>query len=269
MTTMNIRMESVEHKAHTPYDYVMEKPARWMSTNPLTNFCMVTYAVPPERVRRYIPPGLELDTRRNARGEHAFVSAVLFLNDHIRLFPTLWPTFTFYQVNYRTYVRHKERPGVWFFRLMQASRMADFNRRVFGAPTFYAPMKQQCSLDAHGGTYRRYRFDSVASDHTLHLDVEPAPNFSNFDGLFASTGEMEAFLTSRPDGYFSNQRRPGITSLTVWHDPLRPHYGTAHTAQFSVLSELGLVPGEEQRTPYCVMLAPKTVLLGQLPKHFA
>ena len=248
----------------------MENPARWMSTNPLTNFCMVTYAVPPERVLPNIPAGLNLDTRIDARAkERALVSAVMFKNDRIRLLPTPWPTFTFYQVNYRTYVSHQERPGVWFFRLMQESKMAGFNRRIFGAPTFYAPMEQRCSLDAQTGMYRSYHFDSAAPDHTLRLDLEPAPGFTAFDGLFSSTVEMEAFLTSRPDGYFSNQRKPGVTSLTVWHEDLRPHYGLARTAQFSVLDELGLVPEEEQAAPYCVMLTPRTVILGQLPKRFS
>ena len=252
------------------YDYEMEKPVRWMSTNPLANFCLVTYAVPPERVRPYIPAGLTLDTRLNTQGdERAFVSAVIFKNDRIRLFPTSWPTFTFNQVNYRTYVHHRERPGVWFFRLAQNSKLAGFNRRVFGAPIVYAPIKQRCSLDPQTGTYRTYRAQSVAPDHTLRLDVAPAPTFTAFDGLFSSTEEMEAFLTSRPDGYFSNRRKPGVTILTVWHKVLRPHYGLARTAEFSLLDKLGLVPNDEQSAPYCVMLTLRTVLLGQLPKRFS
>lgn len=258
----------VEMGARNPfYAYKMEKPARWVSTNPLANFCMVTYAVPPERVRHYIPAGLGLDTRIDSRGEErAFVSAVIFKNDHIRLLPTPVPTLTFYQVNYRTYVHHEGRPGVWFLKLMQASRMAGFNRRVFGAPTFYANLQQVCDLDARQGTYRRYRFDSLSPDHVLHLDVGPAAGFTDFEGLFSTAEEMETYLTLRPDGYFDNQRKPGVTGLTIWHEPLCPKYGIARTAQFGLLDELGLVPNEEQGKPYCVMLTPLTVLLGQLPK---
>lgn len=254
---------------NSPYTYIMRKPAKWSSTNPLTNFCMVTYAVPSERVRSHIPAGLTLDIRFNAQGEEkAFVSAVLFLNDHIRLFPTPWPTFTFRQVNYRTYVHHGDEPGVWFFRLMQHSKMASFNRRVFGAPTFFAPMELAVAFDEHANAFRSYRFDSEAPDHMLHLDVQPALNPPDLEGLFTSHAELEAFLTSRPDGYFNNRRKPGITSIAVWHELLKPSYGIATTAQFSTLNDLGIVPTEEQAAPYCVMLSPKTTLLGQLPKRF-
>ncbi len=262
-------MRTQEHITNPVYEYVMQKPSRWMSTNPLTNFCMVSYAVPPERVRDYIPAGLDLDTRRDSRGdEKAFISAVIFKNDHIRLLPLPWPTFTFLQVNYRIYVRHKNTPGVWFFYLAQDSKMAGFNRRIFGTPTFYAHMRQDCDLDVQRGTSRYYRFDSDAPDHTLHLDVEPASDLTDFDGLFSSAEEMEVFLGSRPEGYFNNLRKPEITGISVWHNVIRPHFGTARRAEFSVLSDRGLVTGEEQRRPYSVMLTPRTVLLGQLPKRF-
>jgi hypothetical protein len=230
---------------------------------------MVSYAVPPERVRKYIPEGLELDTRLNSMGEErAFVSVVIFLNDHIRLFPTKWPTMTFLQVNYRTYVHHKGVPGVWFFKLMQASKMASFNRRVFGAPTFYADLAQEFDLDRDGGAYRRYQFNSLSPDHTLHLDVEPAPGPPELDGLFSSGVEMNVFLSSRPDGYFADQRKPGVTSLTIWHETLQPTYGEARKAEFGLFSDLGLVRPEEQAKPYSVLLTPLTTLLGQMPKKF-
>lgn len=255
--------------ANPLYSFTMEKPAKWTSTNPLTNFCMVSYAVSPERVRPYIPAGLTLDTRVDSRGEEkAFVSAVLFLNDHIRLFPTRWPQMTFHQVNYRTYVHRKEMPGVWFFRLIQHSKMANFNRRVFGAPTFYAPIAQSVTLDEGTGKFSSYQLNSVWRDHKLHLDVQSGADEPDLNGLFSSTDELECFLTSRPDGYFNDQRKLGVTSLTIWHELLHPQYGTARVAEFSTLSDLGLVPADQQKTPYCVMLASKTVLLGQLPKPF-
>lgn len=251
------------------YSYTMEKPAKWMSTNPLRHFCMVTYTVPPERVRPHIAKGLTLDTRVNDKGEEvAFVSAVAFLNDHIRLFPAKWPTLTFHQVSYRTYVHHKDVPGVWFFRLIQHSRIADFNRKLFGAPTFYAPLALTVEMDEAGHAYKTYKFNSVSSDHVMHLDAKPAPVARSLNGLFSSTEELEAFLTSRPDGYFNNQRKPAVTGLTIWHEVLQPAYATAQTAQFSPLSDLGLVTEAEQRTPFCIMLSPRTILLGHLPNSF-
>src|SRR5579872_413269 len=126
--------------------------------SPLRHFAFVNYAVPPERVLKYLPPGLEPDTRLDDNGQpHAFISILLFQFYQLG-FPALpWPRLTFFQNNYRTYIRYRGVPGVFLFRIMQAFKLASFYRMSMGMPCYFSPIHLDYSWDDKQQYYRHYR----------------------------------------------------------------------------------------------------------------
>ncbi|MFT3706398.1 MAG: DUF2071 domain-containing protein [Archangium sp.] len=99
----------------------------------------VHWSYPVEAVRPLVPPELELDCFEPGR---VFVGAVPFVMKDIRL--ALQPRFTamnFLETNLRTYVLHKNEPGVFFFSLEASSRLAVRAARWgWGLPYFDAEM---------------------------------------------------------------------------------------------------------------------------------
>ena len=80
------------------------------------------WEVPPEALRALVPPELELDAFEG----RTYVGVVPFLMRpaRARFLPPLPGLADFYEVNVRTYVRHRGgEPGVWFFSL-DASNLA-------------------------------------------------------------------------------------------------------------------------------------------------
>jgi len=80
------------------------------------------WEVPPETLRALVPPELDLDAFEG----RTYVGVVPFLMRRVRarFLPPLPGLADFYEVNVRTYVRHRRgEPGVWFFSL-DASNLA-------------------------------------------------------------------------------------------------------------------------------------------------
>lgn len=81
------------------------------------------WEVPAEALARLLPPGLTLDTFEG----RAFVGLVPFTMQGVRpaLLPPFPPLSNFHETNVRTYVhREGKEPGVWFFSLDAANRLA-------------------------------------------------------------------------------------------------------------------------------------------------
>jgi uncharacterized protein YqjF (DUF2071 family) len=99
----------------------------------------VHWALPAEKVRPLVPDGLELDLF----GALAFVGLVPFAMFGVR--PRWLPRFAafhFLETNVRTYVLRGGTPGVYFFSLDAASRLAvAAARATFGLPYHHAAMR--------------------------------------------------------------------------------------------------------------------------------
>lgn len=113
-----------------------ERPSGWQSWRDLL---FVHWRVPVEALRALVPPELELDLWE---GE-ALVGVVPFLMEGVR--PAWLPrlmALDFLETNTRTYVRHRGRPGVYFFSLEASSLLAvKAARWGWGLPYFHAAMR--------------------------------------------------------------------------------------------------------------------------------
>lgn len=96
------------------------------------NLILANYAIDPDRLRRYVPAGVELD----AHDGHTYVSLVAFefLNTRVRglAFPGHRD---FVEVNLRFYVRRDDRRGVVFIKeIVPRPLVAWVARTVYGEP---------------------------------------------------------------------------------------------------------------------------------------
>lgn len=143
---------------------------------------------PAEEIQRRLPSGLSVD---RFDGE-AWIGVVPFLMNRVRL-RGLFPvpgTARFPELNVRTYVTDGEKPGVWFFSLDAANRLAVRGARsLFHLPYFDARMR---ITDRHGVEYQSER---------THRGEPPA----RFRGRYravgstfrAPAGTLERWLTDR------------------------------------------------------------------------
>jgi len=107
--------------------------ARW------SNLILITYAVPPELLRPYLPDGIELDTRDG----QSFASLVAFDFLDTRVLGVPWPGFrNFAEMNLRFYVRRGNQRGVVFVReIVPQWLVATVANVVYNEPYVAAPLR--------------------------------------------------------------------------------------------------------------------------------
>jgi uncharacterized protein YqjF (DUF2071 family) len=179
-----------------------------------------------------LPPGLQVDTFDGV----AYVGLVPFTIPLSRLPRLGLPVApAFHELNLRTYVHHQGRdPGVWFFSLEAASRLAVTGARVgYHLPYFHARMSMELS-DGPSIDYRSRR-----------LTAGPPAEFS---GRYSPTGpaspaavgSLEFFLAERYLLYAWNGR--ALSTARVHHAPYPLQSAAAFDVHQSLTSAAGLPP---------------------------
>jgi uncharacterized protein YqjF (DUF2071 family)/soluble P-type ATPase len=148
------------------------------------------WRVPAEALRPRIPAPLELETFDGS----AWIAVVPFemRGTRPRYAPGVRQVSDFPELNVRTYVTANDRPGVWFFSLDAANRLAvRVARRFFKLP--YMDAEMACQADGVGGvryvSHRTHRGEPPADFAARYRPTGPA--FS------AQPGSLEYFLTAR------------------------------------------------------------------------
>jgi uncharacterized protein YqjF (DUF2071 family) len=171
----------LEHTEHRPWPL----PDRsWANAQTWIDLVFLHWRVDEAELRRLVPRSVELETYDGA----AWLGVTPFLLHGFRLrgTPPLPRVSTFPELNVRTYVRHDDKPGIWFFTLDAASIAA-----VEGAKKLYR-------LPYHRAHMRCRRI----GDHVHYESARAGATFSGRyrgDGaLFhADPGSLEEFLTER------------------------------------------------------------------------
>src|SRR5688500_15722341 len=123
-------------QAHRPWPV---PPSPWIMTQTWSKLLFAHWPVPPEQIRPLLPPSVTLDTFDG----QAWVGVVPFDIPNIRprFLPPIPTMAHFLELNVRTYVTRDGKPGVWFFSLDAASRLAvEGARLAFHLPYFNAQM---------------------------------------------------------------------------------------------------------------------------------
>jgi uncharacterized protein YqjF (DUF2071 family) len=197
------------------------------------------WAVPVDVMRRAVPPAFELDLHEGM----AYVGVVPFVMEGVR--PSFIPefaAFNFLETNVRTYVLCNGEPGVYFFSLEAASRLAvAAARAAFALPYFYASMELSESAEI-----TRYR--SARARGAVTHDV----SYRVGEALGASTpGTLQHFLIER---YLLFTERRGVALRGHVHHPAYQ----VHSAQVLEVHDelvaaagLGGVSGPPVLAHYC------------------
>jgi hypothetical protein len=186
------------------------------------------WELPVEALRAVVPPALELDLYEG----RAYVGLVPFTMHGVR--PAWVPErfgMNFPETNVRTYVHVRGRdPGVFFFSLDAASRLAVWGARVgWGLPYFHASMtvaRERNRID-----YAVERHAPARPQLTLQYEVgEPLPT--------AEPGSLDFFLCER---YLLHvQRGSQVYTGQIHHQPYPLRTARVTTLQDSLVRAAGL-----------------------------
>jgi uncharacterized protein len=192
------------------------------------------WPLPPSCLRPLIPRALHLDSFDGA----AWIGVVPFRMSATRhrLLPPIPGTSAFPELNVRTYVTLGGKPGVWFFSLDAASRLAVRGARwLFHLPYYDAQMS--CGIDADEGEWVDY-----ASNRT-HRSAPPAKYVARYrprGPVFQSSpGTLEHFLTERYCLYSAN-RRGKVFRGDIAHRPWPLQLAEAKVKRNRMLQPLGI-----------------------------
>jgi uncharacterized protein YqjF (DUF2071 family) len=198
-----------EVTAHRPWPL---PEGTWVNAQSWVDLAFLHWQVDEAELRRLVPDSVELDTFDGA----AWLGVTPFLLQAFRLrgIPPIPGVSTFPELNVRTYVTHDDKPGIWFFTLDAASRLAvEGAKRLYRLPYHHADM----------------RYDRVA-DHVTYESERPGAAFSaRYRGkgqLFEATpGSLEYFLTERYCLYTEDGGR--LYRAEIHHPPWDLQHGEA------------------------------------------
>jgi hypothetical protein len=207
-----------------------------------------------EVLRPLIPEQLEIDTFEGS----AWIGVVPFTMWGIRasFLPAIPSTSAFHELNVRTYVQYQGVPGVWFFSLDAASRLAVWGaRRFYHLPYFNAEMY----LRQNGKTieYSSKRIDALTYGEFFRAERAGFPadlDVHRFRDLARAEIKVnwnigEPVPLSKPDSliFFLTERyclyslRGGqIYRSRIFHEPWRLNQATIDSYKSTMVESLGL-----------------------------
>lgn len=190
----------------------------------------IHWAIDAAVLRPLIPAELSIDTFDGK----AWIGVVPFTMWGIRasFLPPIPGTSAFHELNVRTYVHFKGIPGVWFFSLDAASRLA-----VWGARQFYY-------LPYFNAEMSMAQFGAAIKYHSTRKDERGAPARLQTCWTIgeclaqARSGSIEFFLTERYCLYSYHQRQ--LYRSRIFHDPWPLQSATLDSYQSTMIESLGI-----------------------------
>ena len=172
--------------AHRPFPL----PARpWALAMDWEDLAFLHWRLPTDLLAPLLPRALELDTFDGG----AWLGLVPFrmCRTRLRCLPPVPTTHAYPELNVRTYVRHGDAAGVWFFSLDVPSRLTVAAARVgFGLPYFAA--RSTCRSEAGA-----VRFGSERTDRRGRPAAFAAAWRASGPHVPAAPGSLEHFVTER------------------------------------------------------------------------
>lgn len=185
----------------------------WTNAQSWIDLCFFHWRVEEAALRGLVPDSVELETHDGS----AWLAVTPFLlrNFRLRGLPPLPGVSTFPEVNVRTYVTRDGKPGIWFFSLDAASRLAvEAAKKLYKLPYHHAQI--------------RYERDE---EFVQYESARPGAAFSaryrgDGDIFRPAAGTLEHFLTERYCLYTEDGGR--LYSAEIQHAPWDLQRGEAH-----------------------------------------
>jgi uncharacterized protein YqjF (DUF2071 family) len=209
----------------------------WMMRQTWHDLLFAHWPIEPARLRALIPGGLTLDLFDG----DGWIGIVPFHMSGVttRFVPAVPWLSAFPELNVRTYVTARGKPGVWFFSLDAARAVAvKTARTLFNLPYFKATMDVLVMTDAIGYESRRRR----AVDGLAEFSAQYAPAGTPFQ---PRPGSVEYFLTERYCLYGLTRRgRP--YRLDIHHPPWELRTAAASFRRNTMAEAAGLALPEAE-----------------------
>ena len=187
----------------------------------------IHWRVDPAQMQALLPAGMEVDIFDGS----AWIGLVPFQMDAVRFFGLPWipTTGRFFECNVRTYVLHDGVPGVWFFSLDAASRLAVLGGRNLWNLN-YIHARFDVGIENDSVRYALVRGDGTSS--RIHWTAgEPLPQ--------SEPGSLRHFLTERY--YLYAGRNNKLWQGPIWHKPWKLRNAELHDLDDQLVERTGLV----------------------------
>jgi len=226
--------ESLHHLEHRPW-LLPTRPWAWRQS--WLELAFIHYRVAAASLQAIIPAGLTVQEFDGS----AWVGLVPFRMVGVmkRGLPDLPGFSAFPELNLRTYVECRGKPGVWFFSLDAASwPIVVGGRHLFGLPYYLAQMTVRQRADGWHHIISRRRGTNVRFESNYR------PTGQSF---FAKPDSFEHWTTERYCLY--TQRKKRLLRIEVHHAPWPLQAGEVECASNGVLKAAGFEPLDEN--PIC------------------
>lgn len=232
----------------------------------LKHFSIITYAVPAERFSSIFPSRFKIDTVMIDGEEKGLISVVPFIDVDFTSAVYPFPKFTMGQTNYRIYIIDTETDErcVWFLGTALDSWTLAVPRYLWSLPWHKAKVSFDCQFHEETGIYSKYVMETKSdwAAASVSLKQTKESHFS-FPG-FPDTESALIYLTHPLTGFY--YRRDGkLGTYRVWHKRLAVKPASLISANFELLSKMGIVKSSEQNNPYSVLVEPLNEFTIYLP----
>jgi uncharacterized protein len=213
----------------------------WLIGQTWRNLLFAHWPLEPAEVAPFVPEPLELETY----DDQAWIGLTPFILTGFRLAltPPLPHFSTFPEVNVRTYVTYGGKPGIYFFSLDAASRVAvEGGRRLYRLPYFLAEIEAQTT--AGRVAYRSRRVDECGGEARLRIRYG-----ARGAGRSSRPGSLAHFLTERYCLYTVDEDRHPVRA-EIHHPPWHLCEATAEISDNSMAPPGLTLPGSEPLLHY-------------------
>ncbi|MGX5200417.1 DUF2071 domain-containing protein [Aliikangiella sp. IMCC44632] len=232
----------------------------------LQHFAIITYAVDPSRFNGLFPERFKLDTIKVNGIEKALISVVPFIDVDFTSAVYPFPKFTMGQTNYRIYIIDKEANErcVWFLGTTLDSWTLAVPRFIWCLPWYSGDVQFDCEFDESQKIYKKYQMTTLAKWAPAEVELTQETNSELKLPGFSDTETGLVYLTHPLAGFY--YRRDGkLGTYRVWHKKLEVTAAKLKSANFGLLSRLGLVTLEEQQNAHSVLIEPLNEFTIYLP----
>ena len=199
----------------------------------LEDFAIINWEVDPDRVRQHLPAGFAVEERAGA----ACVAMVAFRNHgfHFRAAP--FARLSCGQADYRTFVRHGDERGVWFFGGSLSSRLVTVATTLWRMPWHRESIDIVTSRSNAGD---RWTFTAGGNWGTASVALT-----SSGQPLHGAPSDVGSTLVDPMIGWYPRSDG-GIGRYSVWHEPLRLQTATAEVTRCDAFDRLGVIDSDQE-----------------------
>jgi uncharacterized protein len=221
----------------------------------MRDMLFITWALPPEIVRRLVDERFELDTRTDSNGGTvALVSAVCFHVTEVRSNALSLPPLSFEQVNYRAYVRARGVPGVFFFDMKVNSRIVTALTSFLSVPVHHEEIGITTAPGANG--VLGYSIESAGLRAEATIGERDAD--ADVEGIIAPD-----FITARLIGFAA--AGDGMFRIEVDQPGLVAVSARVQNVRAPMLEQSGLLTPDQSSRPHSALYVREAVFGADTP----